>query len=133
MKIAAALLLVLVVAGCGSDEKPSSNSTPTSPPATTTAPPTTEAPKSVTVDVVVANGKITPVGKRVEAKVGEPINLRVTSDAAEEIHVHSDPEQSFAISAGQSKTFTFTIDRPGKVAVEGHEIPVTIVELLVRP
>ena len=133
MKIAAALLLVLVVAGCGSDEKPSSNAAPTDPPTTTTAAPTVEAPEGVTVDIVVANGKITPEGERVEAKVGEPINLRVKSDAAEEIHVHSDPEHSYAISAGQTKTFTFTVDTPGKVSVEGHEIAVTIVELLVRP
>ncbi len=55
------------------------------------------------------------------------------SDAAEEIHVHSDPEHEYEVAAGDDKTFTFTLDTPGQVAVEAHHLDVTIVELVARP
>ena len=76
---------------------------------------------------------MTPLAKKVEAKVGEPITLHVTSDADEEIHVHSDPEHEYEVAAGDNESFSFTIDTPGQVAVEAHHLDVTIVELVVRP
>ena len=43
----------------------------------------------------------------------------MTSDAADELHVHSTPDHEFAIAAAPNQTFT-TINEPGKVAVELH-------------
>ena len=132
MKIVAAatLLLTLTLTGCGSDSEPSEGANATTEP---TATATTEASQGVTVDIVVADGKVTPLGKKVDAKIGEPINLHVVSDADEEVHVHSDPEHSYEVAAGDDKTFTFTVKTPGQVAVEAHHLDVTIVELVVRP
>lgn len=88
---------------------------------------------SGTVKIVIAGGKVTPQGKRVEATVGKDITLVIASDVDEEIHVHSDPEHTYEVKAGDSITKTFRIDTPGQVAVEAHHAGVTIVQLVVRP
>ncbi len=126
---AAALLIVLTLSACGTESEPPADP-PTSEP---TAAATSEAPKGVTVDVEIVNGEVVPLGSKVDVKVGEPVNLHIISDAAEEIHVHSDPEHEFEIAAGGDETFTFTIETPGQVAVEAHHLDVTIVELVARP
>lgn len=84
------------------------------------------------VQIEIKDGKVTPQGKRVEVKVGGKVTLEITSDADEEIHVHSDPEHSYEVSAGKTITETFTVDRPGQIAVEAHHLDVTIVQLVVR-
>ncbi|MDR7086003.1 plastocyanin [Aeromicrobium panaciterrae] len=127
---AAALLLALTLAGCGSTSEPSSEATATTEP---TPSATTEAPKGVTVEIEIANGEVLPLDEKVDVKVGEPITLHVVSDAVEEIHVHSDPEHEYEVAAGDDKTFTFTIETPGQVAVEAHHLDVTVVELVARP
>lgn len=86
-----------------------------------------------TVVIVIKDGKATPQGDRVEVKVGDPVTLKITSDADEEIHVHSDPEHTYAVKPGDSVSKTFTIKTPGQVAVEAHHLGVTIVQLVVRP
>lgn len=130
---AAALLLALALAGCGSTSEPSSDATGT-PSATEPAPSaTTEAPKGVTVEIEFVNGDVVPRDDKIDVNVGEPVTLHVVSDVAEEIHVHSDPEHEYKVAAGDDTTFTFTIKTPGQVAVEAHELGVRIVELVARP
>lgn len=93
-----------------------------------------EKKRGVVIDVGLYSGrKPTPQGDRVEAKVGQKITLRVTSATDEELHVHSDPEHTFAVKPGKDQLFSFTIDRPGQVAVEAHHAGVTLVQLVVRP
>jgi hypothetical protein len=84
------------------------------------------------LDVTLIDGEVTPRGARVELKVGQPLTLSVYSDAADELHIHTDPEQEFAIKADTNQRFTFTVDQPGKVAVEVHDLDVVIAEVLVR-
>ncbi len=134
----AALVLALALAGCGSDEPHDAGSTPSvtasadasgSPSAEST-----EAAAGVTVDVTIADGKVTPRGERIEVTVGERVTLRVTTDAADEIHVHSDPEHELEVAAGdRGKELSFALDTPGQVAVESHHLDATIVQLVVRP
>ncbi|VXB65767.1 hypothetical protein [Aeromicrobium sp. 9AM] len=121
MKIAATLLAcALVLTGCGgSSESPGE---------------TDGGLKAaeVTVDIAIKDGKVTPQGKRVDVKTGEKVTLHITSDADEEIHVHSDPEHEYEVGQGDDVTKTFTLKTPGQVAVEAHHLDVTIVQLVVE-
>ncbi len=93
-----------------------------------------EQSEASVVKIVIADGKVTPQGKRVEVKVGQPVTLVVSSDQADEIHVHSDPEHGLDVVAGdKDKQLTFTLNTPGQVAVESHHLDVTIVQLVVTP
>ena len=123
MRIAATLLAcALVLTGCGGSDGPGTREEGGGLKATGTK-----------VDIVIKDGKVTPQGKRVKVKAGDPVTLNVTSDADEEIHVHSDPEHEYEVKAGDSLDETFTIDTPGQVAVEAHHLDVTILQLVVEP
>jgi plastocyanin len=125
----AALLfaLCLILTGCGDS---SDTGTVSSSPNPNKA---NSSGQGVVVDIAVKNGKVTPQGDRVDVKVGEKITLHITSDVAEEIHVHSEPEHEYEIAAGDDVKKSFTIDTPGQVAVEAHHLDVTIAQLVVRP
>ena len=64
--------------------------------------------------------------------MGEPITLHVTSDAADELHVHSVPEHKFQVAAAPNQTFQFSVDVPGKVDVELHHLKRTIATIQVN-
>lgn len=127
----------LLLAGCA-DPDPSTD-TPSAAPTSTSASPSADASADATadpgvvVDVTLTADGPTPQGDRVEVKVGEPITLSVTAEVADEVHVHSDPEVSIDVEAGDETSKTFTIDRPGQVAVESHASHAVIVQLVVRP
>ena len=106
-------LVAMTVTACGEDEGPGEG-----------------AGEPVVVEITFADGEVTPTGDRVEAGVGEPIDLVVTADAPGTLHIHSDPEQELAFEAGE-ETFKLQIDRPGVVEVESHELDVVIVQLQV--
>lgn len=124
---AAVFTAVLLLAGCGGDDTGTVSSSPN--PSESAA---AESSDGVAVDIAVKNGKVTPRGDRVEVKIGQQVTLRVTSDAHDTIHVHSQPEQEFEIGKGKVEK-SFTIDTPGQIAVEAHHLGVTIVQLVVRP
>lgn len=93
-----------------------------------------DSTQSVVIEIELDDAGSTPQGERVEVATGQLVELEVTNDSSqdEEIHVHSDPEHTFDVAAGSSDTFTFSIDRPGQVEVEAHELGVTIVQLVVE-
>jgi hypothetical protein len=137
--IAAALATALMALGaCADDDGTSSAgvsdtpspstgaSSPDSPPATRKP-----APTGTTVDITIKNGKVTPSGDRVKAEVGKPITLRIDADTAGELHVHSTPEQELEFGKGTS-TKKLTVEQPGIVDVEDHELEQIIVQLEVR-
>ena len=126
---AAVSTAVLLLVGCGGDDTGTVSSSPNRSPSDSA---TTESSDGVAIDIAVKNGKVTPQGDRVEVKVGQKVTLRVTSDAHDTIHVHSEPEQEFEIGKGKVEK-SFTIDTPGQIAVEAHHLGVTIVQLVVRP
>lgn len=131
LALAAAGALLLL--GCGSDDDAEPGVSPAATASASSAEPTEDVAEGVQVEVTIADGAVDPQGERVEVGVGEPVTLSVTSDAVDEIHVHSDPDVTIDVEAGGSAEETFTIDTPGQVAVESHELGVTIVQLVVRP
>ncbi|WP_040796699.1 hypothetical protein [Nocardia higoensis] len=88
---------------------------------------------AVTVDIRIADGKVTPVNDRSEARVGEPVTLVVDSDTEDELHVHASPEHTFPVQAGTDQRFTFTVEVPGRVDVELHHANVTVTTVYARP
>jgi hypothetical protein len=91
------------------------------------------APGNLTVDVTIAKGQVTPVNATLQARVKEPITFRVSSDAADELHIHSVPDHEFKIAAAPSQTFQFSVDVPGNVDVELHHLDRTVATIQVRP
>jgi len=124
----APVLALVLTTGCGTTTPPGQ---PTPSQATNESTEGTK-PGPVVLDVTIIDGEVTPRGARVELKVGQPLTLSVHSDTADEVHVHTDPEQEFKVKAGGSERFTFTVDRPGKVAIEVHDLDAVIAEVLVR-
>ena len=99
--------------------------------AATTSPPrapdgtTTE---TQTIEITFSGDTVEPNGERVEVKAGEEITLEVKADEPGELHVHSNPEQELPYGAGTT-TLKLTIDEPGVVEVESHELEKVIVQL----
>jgi cytoskeletal protein RodZ len=89
---------------------------------------------AVEIEVEIENGQVTPSGERVDVKIGEPIRFVVDSDAADELHVHSTPTHTFRVKPGDDdKQFEFTLNQPGVVEVELHELGDVVVSLAARP
>jgi hypothetical protein len=85
------------------------------------------------VNITIAKGQVTPSNATLQATVSEPITLRVTSDAVDELHVHSSPDHKFQVAAAANQTFQFSVDVPGNVDVELHHLDRTIATIQVRP
>jgi hypothetical protein len=127
----------IITAGCGgstsSDNAP--GNTPGSQPSAVgpsdmsneQAPPT-----RLLVDVTIKDGKVTPTNEQLKAGVKEQIIIRINSDAADELHVHSTPDHKFNVEAKPNQSFQFTIDVPGDVDVELHHLNKTIATIQVQ-
>jgi plastocyanin len=87
--------------------------------------------KPVTVAIDERNGTISPTGTTVQVRRGQQVVFVVRSDAADEIHVHSEPEHEFEVKAGKNQKFRFAIDTPGSYEVESHGLNVVILKLQV--
>ena len=110
--LAVAGVVALALAGCSNKETaPSSSSS-----------------ASATATTQLSN----PQAQQVEAKLGQPIIVRVNSDAADQLHVHSNPEHTFTIKAEKDQQFQFTVDVPGKVDVELHHLDKTVATITVQ-
>ena len=90
-------------------------------------------PDRLDIDVTIKGGQVDPTNTQLEAKTKEAIVIRVNSDVADELHVHSTPEHSFKIEAGKAQQFQFTADVPGQVAIELHQLRKTIATVKVQP
>ncbi|MFD1824516.1 MULTISPECIES: hypothetical protein [Mumia] len=139
--LALGLAGMLTLTGCGSQSAGSASAVETEPPASVSsataatpsgsATPTLDA-EGLVIVVSIAGGKIRPLGKAYDAEVGETITLDVTSDTDDELHLHAEPEQTFAVTKG-TRSFTFEVDVPGSVSLESHHLGGTIATIDVRP
>jgi len=127
----------LITAGCGG-----SNSSDNASGSTTSSQPSTVSPSDMSneqapparlvIDVTIKDGNVTPTNAQLQSGVNEQIVVRVNSDAADELHVHSTPEHSFNIEAKPMQSFQFTVGVPGKVDVELHKLNKTIATIQVQ-
>lgn len=77
---------------------------------------TTTLPSGQIVEVTFRNGQVDGPSQ-VEAEVGDTLTLRVTSDVAEEIHVHTF-DLSADLEPGVPGEITFVAGIPGRHEVE---------------
>jgi len=91
-----------------------------------------QAPERLVIDVTINGGNVTPTNAELQAKTKQPIIVRVNSDAADQLHVHSNPEHSFTVEPRPGQSFQFSVDVPGRVEVELHELSKTIATVQVR-
>lgn len=154
MLAAVSSVVALTLAGCGgaeegSAEPPPATQTPSATAETSTRPSEStpddgeQSPdesaaetedRAVEIEVEIENGQVTPSGERVDVQIGQPIRFVVDSDTADEIHVHSTPEHSFAFKGGvDDKVFQFKLQRPGVVEAELHELGDVLVTIAARP
>jgi hypothetical protein len=127
----------LITAGCGgstSSDNASGSASGSQP--STVSPsdmPNEQAPPTrLVIDVNIKGGKVTPTNEQLQAGLKEQIVVRVSSDAADELHVHSTPEHSFNVEAKPMQSFQFTVDVPGKVDIELHKLNKTIATIQVQ-
>ena len=134
------LATLLLTAGCGSDDPADTapaNDTPTPSETTATAGSTpsqqpTKAPdETPVVDIRFAGDTVKPKGEAMKVEAGKPLTLRITADKPGELHIHSTPEQEIEYAAGTSEK-TLTIEQPGVVDVESHDLDTLILKLEVR-
>ncbi len=133
---ASALLFAsaLVVAACGDDDAATTTQTTTS--TTTAATSTTAAEGSTTtastdqgtvVDITVASGDVTGGGRK-KISLGDTVTLRVTSDVADEIHLHG-YDIMVDVAAGETADLTFDATIPGVFEAELENEGIKLVEL----
>jgi hypothetical protein len=106
--------LLLILAGCGSTPKTANSG-------------------GLTIDITIAHGQVTPANATLQATVRQPIRLHVTSDATDELHVHSVPDHKFPVAVATNQTFQFSVDVPGSVDVELHHLDRTVATIHVHP
>lgn len=129
---APALLALIVTAGCGtgssSSQAPapsaraSTSATVPAPGASTSTPSASTGPASAVANVrrlalTVSGSSVTGDTGTVAVKLGQPIELTVTSDVADEIHVHG-ADVSKDIDAGGTVVLNFVQTAPGRFEVE---------------
>ncbi|MFF0152729.1 hypothetical protein [Micromonospora sp. NPDC005203] len=141
--VAAGVLTTLLVTGCGHDDDPfvatpSAPATSAAPPgAVTTAPsptasPTPSAPAADReIVVTIAKRRISPPTGRITVDKGELVRITVTSDVADELHVHG-YDLGARLPAGKPGSVEFRADKTGLFEVETHETELVLFQLVVR-
>ena len=128
------LLAALAVSGCGGDDSSIAASpvpTPTvveSPAAVASAVASDTAQK--TISVTVAAGRVTGDTGRVDVPLGTRVRITVTSDVADEIHVHL-YDLTQQVSVGQAASIEFVADKPGVVQVELEKAKLPLTRLAI--
>lgn len=126
--LALAAGLALALAGCSENQEETTATTLTAP---STAPGPTTTLAARLVDVVVRRGSVEGGGRH-EVPLNERIRLRVTSDAAEEVHVHG-YEHRFQVGPTGPAEITFIANLPGVFEVELEKTHRRLLSLEVKP
>ncbi|TCK21735.1 cupredoxin domain-containing protein [Pseudonocardia endophytica] len=124
------LAALLVAAGCASAPH---QHTPAAPaPASAQAPAPAPAAEAVqTLRIVAKGGQVTGDTGTVAVPAGREVRIQVTSDEAEEVHLHGYDKEAL-IPAGGTATLEFTADVPGEFELEFHHSGDTLATLQVR-
>ena len=78
-----------------------------------------------------ADGKANPGEKRVTVRRGNRVDLKVTSDVSDEVHVHG-YDRFTDLKADATTTLSFKASKAGLYEVEAEEAGTVLVQLLVK-
>ncbi|WP_241037469.1 hypothetical protein [Blastococcus litoris] len=130
--------VTLAVAGCAGTDEPasagsassSSSSAPASTSSSSSAAPETTASTGQRIEVTVTGGQVSGDTGRVPVPAGEHVTLVVTSDVADELHVHGYDLEA-EVPPGTPATVEFDATIPGVFEVELHEAGTVLLSLQV--
>jgi hypothetical protein len=121
-------LVLAALAGCGKDQNPVIEGVASS---STSVVVTSTAPTGVVVNVTVRGGSVEgPSRQRVP--LNQPVVLRVTSDAADEVHVHGYDKMT-DVAPGKVAEISFVANIPGTFEVELEKSRRRLTTLEVQP
>ncbi|MGH3695254.1 MAG: hypothetical protein ACRDRX_14930 [Pseudonocardiaceae bacterium] len=124
--VAAGAVAVGALTGCGSEADPA----PGPAGAAAGSAPAPAAPTVRTINVKVSGGKASGDVGRVAVPLGTPIVLSVSSDVADEIHVHG-YDRKTKVPAGATGSVAFTANTPGVFEVELEDAKLELLQLQV--
>jgi hypothetical protein len=144
-RAAALLAVALLSAGCAGTSaspdaapspSPSTQSVVPSQQSTPSASATTAAPPGVpgadrTIRITYAHGKVSGVSGRVSIRRGSTVALVVTSDVADEVHLHG-YDKHVDVPKGGTATLLFKATIPGVFEAELEALKKRLVQLQVR-
>jgi hypothetical protein len=127
--------LLLALSGCAGTDTSGSPAAATAAAGNTTAgaDPSSSAAGSAAgqhLAVQVAGGQVSGDTGRVPVPVGEHVTLRITSDVADEVHLHGYDVEA-ALAPGTPAELTFDATVPGVFEVELHEAGTVLLSLQV--
>ncbi|WP_432930660.1 hypothetical protein ACQPZZ_09020 [Microbispora sp. CA-135349] len=93
------------------------------------AAPADPAVKEITVTI--AGRKVTPPPGRIEVTKGQTVRITVTSDTADEAHLHG-YDKAASLQPGTPASIEFVADETGLFEMETHESGLQLFQLLVR-
>jgi hypothetical protein len=129
----AGLTLSAVLSGCAGTDPAATASTGSSAEssarASTGAPASTDAGQRI--EVAFAGGQVSGDSGRVPVPVGTPVTLAITSDVADEVHVHGYDLEA-ELTPGTPAQLTFEATIPGVFEVELHEAGTVLLSLQVE-
>ena len=146
----AGVAVTLLLAGCTTAPAPPAGAVASTPvAATTTSSPAASSPAASSpasaatetpvpmpqatiqiVEISLTNGKATPNGDRLALAEGTTLELRITSDHDDEIHVHG-YDVEIPVKAGAAVKRAIVLDQVGRFEVESHEPALTVLQLVV--
>jgi plastocyanin len=112
--------VALAAAGCGGEAKKTAQPASPAPGSASPAPSSAPAADVVTINVAVKNHKVVPRATVHKVTKGKTVRITVTSDQADEVHVHGYNKES-EVAAGASTTIQFTANLSGRFEVETHK------------
>jgi hypothetical protein len=122
-----AALVGVLLGGCAG------SGTPSSPPASPTVPSTSQqaGPSPDRIEIQVSGGKVVGGVQRFPVARGRTVELVVSSDVADEVHLHG-YDRKVDVPAGSTATLTFVADVPGVFEAELEQHKIQIAQLEVR-
>jgi non-ribosomal peptide synthetase component F len=131
--VLAGLGLAAVLTGCAGTDEPvpagsSTSSSSSSPPSTSASAAPSAPAAGQRIEITVTGGRVSGDTGRVPVPAGEHVTLTITSDVADEVHVHG-YDLTAALTPGTPASLTFDATIPGVFEVELHEAGTVLLSL----